>query len=328
MTLSPPRHSLPALALLLATTPARAEPRELLLDGEPIGAIAVDPPPEWQLPRVDWADPDQPRPPVTLQAWLTHDGPWVRSLMPHGGRERPSGKPTLITLGRPLESVPHEPPGTLRPLQLTLETASGRPLGEFRCPTTEVLGELPDGRWRVRLYRTGPSGERYVLTAMTPQEPTPGDCGQRVAWVDTGHLPPGWARVPERLPSFTAQPFWWVREGRCARFAWSGRYLVSRQTTREGQCLETHTERFEAERERHRVILGQWSSSFQSSCGQGIGAAGSSQQTVYHLVAVDRDAWRWVTQRTPQAPVAYHPDDVGLWFKTRRACEASLPKPR
>lgn len=312
------------LTLLLTAPQAYAEPRELLMDGEPIGAIAVDPPPEWELPRVELADPDQPRAPVTLQAWLTHDGPWVRSLMPHGGRERPYGKPTLITLGRPLESVPHEPPGTLRPLQLTLETSSGRPLGEFRCPTTEVLGELPDGRWRVRLYRTGPSGERYILTGLTQAEPEPGICGQRGAWVDTGHLPPGFLRVPERLPPLTASPFWWVREGRCARFAWQGRYLVSRSTTREGQCLNTTTERFEAERDGHQVILGQWSSSLESSCGRGIGAAGSSQATVYRMVAVDRNAWRWVIQRPLQAPVAYHPDDVGLWFKTRRACEASL----
>lgn len=323
-----PHLTLSALTLLLTAPQAHAEPRELLMDGEPIGAIAVDPPPEWLPARMELADPDAPRTPTTLHAWLAHDGPWIRSLMPHGGRERPDGKPTPITLGRSLESVPHPPPDTLRPLHLTLETPSGKPIGEFRCPTTEVLGESPDGRWRVRLYRTGPSGERYVLTATTPTEPTPGDCGQRVAWVDTGHLPPGWLRVPERLPPLTTAPFWWVREGRCARFAWQGRHLVSQSTTREGRCLNTHTEHFEAERDGHQVILGQWSSSFQSSCDQGIGAAGSSQTTVYRMVAVDRNAWRWVIQRPLQAPVAYHPDDVGLWFKTRKACEASLPTPR
>ena len=329
MTLRRHRPTIPLLALLVLLGPlaAHAEPRELLLEGEPIGAIAVDPPPEWVPARAEPADPALGRAPDTLNAWLTHDGPWVRSLMPHGGPERPYGKPITLTLGRPVESVPHPPSHTLRPLALTLETPSGRALGEFRCPTTEVLAEAPDGRWQVRLYRTGPNGERYVLTGLTSQEPTPGDCGQRVAWVDTGHLPAGWVRVPAQLPAFTAAPFWWVRDGRCARFAWSGGHLVSRHTTREGRCLITTTERFEAERHRHQVVLGQWSSSTQSSCGDGLGAAGSGQLTTYRLVAADSKTWRWVIQRPHQDPVAYHPDDVGLWFKSRRACEASLSNP-
>ncbi|HRE90907.1 MAG TPA: hypothetical protein PK095_17420, partial [Myxococcota bacterium] len=57
-----------ALLALLAVPSAHAEPRELLFQGEPIGAIAVDPPPEWVPARAEPADPALGRAPDTLNA--------------------------------------------------------------------------------------------------------------------------------------------------------------------------------------------------------------------------------------------------------------------
>lgn len=305
-----------SLLLVLMALPSRvrAEPRELLFEDTPIGAIAVTPPPEW-VP--DTERPDQ------MNAWLTHDGPWIRSLMPYGGRERPSGQPTTLTLGRTIESVPTPPASTLRPQSLTLETPGGHRIAEFRCPTTEVLGETDDG-WHVRLYREGPSGERYVLDGLTAERPTPGDCTARVAWVDTGLIPSDWVRVPKDLPAFTARAFWWKRDATCVRFVLVGDELVGRSTSREDGCRQVTTERFRVTRSPDGITLSEPRNETVSSCGGGtFGMGGSGSITTHRVVAVDRFAWRWLIQRPSQAPIAYHPDDAGAWYKTRAACEAS-----
>ncbi|MCC6624769.1 MAG: hypothetical protein IT385_26200 [Deltaproteobacteria bacterium] len=307
-----------SLVFTIVSGSVAAEPRELCLtDGTVVGAIAVGAPPEWT------PDPERPD---ELAALVQHDGPWTAGSMPHdAGRDRPYGPALPLRLGRTLEVVPRPGGAVIRPLQLELVTVSGAPITTLRCPTTEVLGSGDDDRWHVRVHREGPSGERYVLEGWTRTEPMEDACEARVAYVDTGNIPTSWVRVPARAPRFAARgAFWWEREGRCERWAFQGDELIGRHSLREDGCTVTEDLRYTVERRSGGVVLTDMRMTSRSSCGGvGYGAAGSSERAYHRIVADEPHAWRWIEQGPEQDPVAYHPDDAGVWFKTRAACEAA-----
>jgi len=306
------------VVFLVLSGSAAAEPRALCLtDGTVVGAIAVGAPPEWT------PDPERPD---ELVALVQHDGPWTAGTMRHdAGRDRPYGPGLALRLGRTVEVVPRPGRAVVRPLHLDLQTDSGVPITALRCATTEVLGQGDDERWHVRVHREGPSGERYVLEGWTTSEPMAGPCEARVAYVDTGTIPASWPRVPARAPRFAARgAFWWRRGEACERWAFVGHQLVSRRTSREDGCTVSEEQRFTIDRAPAGVVLSDLRTTSRSSCGGGgFGAAGSSGGAYYRIVAEEARAWRWIVQRPAQDPIAYHPDDVGVWYGTRAACEAA-----
>ncbi len=308
--------------LFLFVGPARSEPRELLLgDGTVVGALAVGVPPEWE-PVVGQ--------PETYLALLSADGPWTSTVMGKEtlGRERPSDAPVRLRLGRSIDAVPRTPRHAFRAVTVQLETAEGAAIATLHCATTEVLGSDEHGRAKVRVYRSGPSGERYVLEGWVDEPPTASSwCRERVAYVDTGTLPDFWMRVPARLPRFVPSGVIWWRVGdRCERWAFHGGQLVRRAVTRHDGCDVVTESRIDVAREGDAVHLSNWTERSRSSCGNagGMGLRGGTGDR-YRFVSAERGVWRWVVSTgVAQTPVAYHPDDPGLWSRTRRGCEASL----
>lgn len=317
---------LTALVCYASTTSiAVAEPRELRLpDGTVIGAIAVSPPPEWVT------DPEYPD---HLEALLEQDGPWPLSTFGHPSNRQPDGPRLTLMLGRTVDDVPRPPTSTIRTLRVDL-LPTGDPgrsvIGSFRCTTTEVIGQNDRGLWQVRLYREGPSGERYVLEGYASTQPLPGDCGARVAYVDTGNIPASWARVSSHgAPPKTA--FWWPRNSRCERWAFTRQGLESRHVDRVDGCTITTEQSFEVSTSDNALYLSQYWSKTTSSCvgGGSVGMAGSSSFRAYRILVSSPSGWSWLDQGSAlaQAPIAYHPDDAGHWFRTKKACEVHLRRP-
>jgi hypothetical protein len=313
-----PCRCLVLLFVLAVPWAAAAEPRELLLsDGTVVGAIAVSPPPEWAP--VDGK-------PETYQALPGWDGPWTRTVLGSfvSGPERPSGPPLELTLGKTVSDVPRPPRAAFGARMVALQTENGRPIVELRCPTTEVLAS-EDERTRVRVYRQGPSGERYVLEGWVDGKPEPAPWCQRVAYVDTGAIPDYWVRASARPPRFDRPAaFYKADEGRCRRWAFVGTDLVNVETTREGGCVYKNKSWRSVAQSPRGLSLGPPIYEATSTCG-GLGGMGSSSDvTGLRLVSTGRGEWRWITQTAAQDPVAYHPDDVEVWYRSRRACESHL----
>lgn len=298
---------------------ARAEPRELvLMDGSVIGAIAVDPPPEW--PAAEGKD--------AFLALVESDGLRMRHTLDHSGAARAAAG-TLMRLGRPVASVPQPPRRAFRSTRFALFGSGYLGVGELSCATTELLGPAEDDRWPVRVYRTGPSGERYVLQGWADAPPTPDPhCLARTFAFDTGTLPAYWRHV-DAAARFPTGTIYWRHSDSCDAWQLTGKALVRRVVTHEDGCPLVTETRASVERvEQGRALrVGTFATTQKSRCSSRGMSMGSDHVTIFRVVAAERGVWPWIDHAShlSPAPVVYHPDDVTLWTRTRATCEATLP---